>query len=162
MNSTFKTRVNDTFDFSLQKDEIVAMDALSRDGAVHIVHNNQSIMVSVEKRDFEKRSYYLKIDGTLYEVIIENELDLLIAEMGLATGEENVSNEVHAPMPGLIIEVAVTEGQEVKEGEVLCVLEAMKMENALLSPKDGTVKFVTVKRGDTVEKGALLIDFEQE
>ena len=40
MNSTFKTRVNDTFDFSLQKDEIVAMDALSRDGAVHIVHNN--------------------------------------------------------------------------------------------------------------------------
>ncbi len=63
-------------------------------------------------------------------------------------------------MPGLIIEVNVVEGQEVKEGDYLCVLEAMKMENSLLSPRDGIIKSVTIAIGQTVDKGDLLIEFE--
>ena len=64
---------------------------------------------------------------------------------------------VNAPMPGNILKVNVTQGQAVKEGEVLCVLEAMKMENDIMAPKAGTVTQVLVSKGSTVDTGAPLV-----
>lgn len=64
---------------------------------------------------------------------------------------------VNAPMPGNILKVNVTQGQTVKEGEVLCVLEAMKMENDIVAPKSGTVTQVLVSKGSTVDTGAPLV-----
>ena len=64
---------------------------------------------------------------------------------------------VKAPMPGNILKVNVTQGQAVKEGEVLCVLEAMKMENDIMAPKSGTVTQVLVSKGSTVDTGAPLV-----
>ena len=80
--------------------------------------------------------------------------------MGLSLGANAVENEIHAPMPGLILEVSVKEGDEVAEGDSLCVLEAMKMENALGAPRDGVVKAVHIAKGETVDKNALLIELE--
>ena len=64
---------------------------------------------------------------------------------------------VKAPMPGNILKVNVTAGQAVKEGDVLVVLEAMKMENEILAPKACTVKQVLVSKGSTVDTGATLV-----
>ena len=64
---------------------------------------------------------------------------------------------VKAPMPGTILKVNVTAGQAVKEGDVLCVLEAMKMENETMAPKAGTVTQVLVSKGSTVDTGAPLV-----
>ena len=64
---------------------------------------------------------------------------------------------VKAPMPGNILKVNVTAGQAVKEGDVLVVLEAMKMENEILAPKACTVKQVLVSKGATVDTGATLV-----
>ena len=64
---------------------------------------------------------------------------------------------VTAPMPGAILKVNVQNGQAVKEGEVLVVLEAMKMENEILAPKSGTVTQVLVSKGSTVDTGAALV-----
>ena len=64
---------------------------------------------------------------------------------------------VTAPMPGNILKVNVTQGQAVKEGEVLCILEAMKMENEILAPKAGSVTQVLVSKGATVDTGAPLV-----
>lgn len=64
--------------------------------------------------------------------------------------------EVKSPMPGNILSVNVNAGDTIKEGQVLMILEAMKMENEIMAPKSGTVTAVTVKKGDTVESGTLL------
>ena len=64
---------------------------------------------------------------------------------------------VNAPMPGTILKVNVSNGQAVKSGEVLVVLEAMKMENEILAPRDGVVNQVSVTRGASVDTGAPLV-----
>ena len=64
---------------------------------------------------------------------------------------------VNAPMPGTILRVNVTQGQAVKEGDVLCVLEAMKMENEIMAPKAGTVTQVVVSKGASVNTGDALV-----
>lgn len=162
MNSTYKAIVNNNFEFTISQDEIAALDILVSKEKAQLIYHQKSVEVTIVNHNFNERTYTLKIEGTSYEVKIENELDMLISKMGLATREDMVSSEIHAPMPGLILEIAVSEGKEVKEGDVLCVLEAMKMENALLSPRDGVIKTVHIEKSQTVEKGALLIDFEQE
>ena len=64
---------------------------------------------------------------------------------------------VNAPMPGTILKVNVKQGDAVKSGTILCVLEAMKMENEILAPKDGTVTQVVVSKGSSVDTGAPLV-----
>ncbi|MDB5143897.1 MAG: gcdC, partial [Mucilaginibacter sp.] len=68
-------------------------------------------------------------------------------------------SEIKAPMPGLVLKLFVSEGTEVKKGDNLFILEAMKMENIIKSPADVTVKTVKIKPGDKVEKGQVLLTF---
>lgn len=65
--------------------------------------------------------------------------------------------KVEAPMPGNILDVKVSVGAAVTGGQVLCILEAMKMENEIVSPQDGTVASVNVSKGDSVEAGQVII-----
>ena len=67
------------------------------------------------------------------------------------------SVSVDAPMPGNILDIKVSNGAAVKAGQVLCVLEAMKMENDIVAPQDGTVASINVNKGDTVEAGQTII-----
>ncbi len=67
---------------------------------------------------------------------------------------------IKAPMPGTILAVNVTEGAEVKEGDVLCILEAMKMENEIMAPKSGKVTAIAVSKGSAVNNGDLLLAIE--
>lgn len=67
------------------------------------------------------------------------------------------SVKVEAPMPGTILDVKVAVGSSVTSGQVLCILEAMKMENEIVAPQDGTVASVAVNKGDSVEAGQVII-----
>ena len=91
---------------------------------------------------------------------ISGALDELIKSMGIERGRTKVVNAIKAPMPGLILEINVSVGQEVKENDPLLILEAMKMENCFLSPRDGVIKSIMVEKGNAVDKGQLLIEFE--
>ena len=66
---------------------------------------------------------------------------------------------VRCPMPGLVVAIAVAEGQEVKAGETLAVVEAMKMENVLRADRDGTVRKIHVKRGDSMAVDDIILEF---
>ncbi len=161
MDKTYKVKVNDTFNFTFTKAEIEALDAQQINPShYHLLHDNRSFKAEIFKPEFLKRRYEIKINSGIYRVQIHNELDQLIDEMGLSLGSAQQINDIKAPMPGLILEVNVEEGSEVKEGDYLLVLEAMKMENTLTAPRDGVVKSVSINKGDTVDKNQLLIEME--
>jgi len=97
------------------------------------------------------------LHGTLYPATVEDEREKrLQASMG---GKFVERGEFHlrAPMPGLVIAVLVTDGQAVEKGDVLVVLESMKMQNELRSPRAGTVTRLRVKSGDSVEQRQTLV-----
>ena len=109
------------------------------------------------------KKYRVNVNGTVYEVDVEDISGAApVAAPAAAPVAAPVSapaggEQVTSPMPGNILKVNVTAGQAVKEGELLVVLEAMKMENEIFAPKAGTVAQVLVSKGSTVDTGATLV-----
>lgn len=160
MGKVFKANVNNTFDFEIEYDEISNFDAVkTSDSHYHILQDNKSFKVEINEANFNTKSYQVKVNNNLYNTNIFNDLDILIKEMGFAIGSTKHVNSIKAPMPGLILEINVKVGQEVKEDEPLLILEAMKMENIITSPRDGIIKSISVNKTDAVEKNQLLIEF---
>ena len=161
MKNPSKALVNNTQEFNFTEDVIENLNVadLGND-SFHILSENKSIVAEIVSFDFFKRTSSIKINSKVYEVEIEPPLQDIIKKMGYRTGSSKKVNSVNAPMPGIIIDIQVKKGQEVKEGDVLLVLEAMKMENSILSPKDAVIKDILVDIGNTVDKNKLLIDFE--
>lgn len=104
--------------------------------------------------------YVVSLAGREFDVQIKDERDLLLERYGLAETAAAGVQAIRAPMPGLVLSVAVEPGQHVSEGTGLAVLEAMKMENELRAEHDGTVKAVHVSPGDAVGKNDLLLELE--
>ncbi len=161
MEESYKIRVDDQLDFQLTEKDILELD-LSKTGvgAYHLLRNNVSYHIQILKVDLPSRSYSIAINGSEHHIKINDSLDELIEKMGFAVnGSKNVDS-IAAPMPGLILDIFAEVGKEVKEEEQLLVLEAMKMENIITSPRDGVIKSIAVKQGEAVDKKQLLIEFE--
>ncbi len=162
MKESYRVSVDDKYEFQLLSNDAENIDQTETfNQKLHLLHNNKSFTIQLLENDFVNRNYSVKVNGNIYKVKIGTPLDELIKEMGLSLGNASVEDEIHAPMPGIILEVNVSEGGEVKKGDSLCVLEAMKMENSLTATRDGVIKSVNIAKGDTVEKGILLIEFEK-
>lgn len=161
MSKIFKTSVNNTFDFEITDDDILNLDAIeTSDTKFHVLQLKKSYKAEIVKASFNSKSYQVKVNNNTYNVNIFNTLDLLIKEMGFTISTTKNINSIKAPMPGLILEINVKEGQEVKEDDNLLILEAMKMENIITSPRDGIIKSISVNKSDAVEKNQLLIEFQ--
>lgn len=161
MKNSYQVKVNNTFDFEIDKKTVLNLDSLKvSDAKFHVLHNNKSYKVEITKANFNQKKYTVKVNNNTYNVDIFNELDTLIQEMGFEIGATKKVNEIKAPMPGLILAISVKAGQEVQEFDPLIVLEAMKMENTLTSPRAGIIKSISVTNGETVNKNQLLIEFE--
>jgi biotin carboxyl carrier protein len=125
----------------------------------HLLINHKSYRAEVVKADPATKSFVLKINGNVYSVELKDKFDLLLEKMGMNNGSAGKANSVKAPMPGLIIDLRVKEGDKVKPGDALLILEAMKMENMIKASAESIVKSVKVKKGDSVEKNQILIEF---
>ena len=121
------------------------------------------------------KKYVITVNGAKYEVVVE-EADInakftkaetpkaapaapAAAPKAAATKAASAgATAVNAPLPGNILKVKATQGSAVKKGDLLCVLEAMKMENEILAPADGTVTAVYAKEGTSVNTGDVLFE----
>ena len=161
MDKSYRVLVNKNLKLEIAADAVQGLDASpSAENSFHILHNNRSFRAELLRTDFYGRTYAIRIGGETFEVAIQSDLNALIQKMGYTLGSSRTMNSIKAPMPGIIIDIQVEPGQQVHEGEALVVLEAMKMENAIVSPSDATIKEILVKKGDTVEKNKLLIELE--
>ena len=102
------------------------------------------------------KKYRVNVNGTAYEVEIELIDANAVASAPAKEAAPAGGQAINAPMPGTILKVNVQNGQAVKKGDVLMILEAMKMENEIMAPCDGTVAGVAVAQGATVDSGAVL------
>ena len=105
------------------------------------------------------KKYRVNVNGTVYEVELEEITGAAPAASVAAPAAAPApagGEKITAPMPGNILAVNVSNGSAVKKGDVLMILEAMKMENEIMAPCDGTVTSVSVTKGAAVESGALL------
>jgi biotin carboxyl carrier protein len=125
----------------------------------NILRNNRSFNVIVESFDPESNLFQLKVNGKLINVKTLDRMQILLQSMGLDTTVGRKLNEIKAPMPGLVVRITVEEGAQVKKGDSLLVLEAMKMENVIKAPGDAVVGKIKVNAGQAVEKNQLLISF---
>jgi biotin carboxyl carrier protein len=129
------------------------------DGYFHLLHENKSYRAELVKADYAAKTFVFKINGKIIPVEVKDKFDLLLEKMGMTSAAGAKVNNVKAPMPGLVIDLKVKAGDVVKAGDPLLILEAMKMENILRSPGDAVVKNVKTQKGNSVEKGQVLIEF---
>jgi len=131
----------------------------STNGWSVIDEKGQSFRVVLDEYSADNKRYTLKIDGRVIEVFEQSEFDLLLKELGISSGGTKKLKEIKAPMPGLVLNVVVSEGQEVAEGDVIVILEAMKMENVIKASTAAKVKSVKVNKGDAIDKGQVMVTF---
>jgi biotin carboxyl carrier protein len=161
MSNSYTLSVNNTFSFDVTESDLKNLDAISIDATrFHVLKDHKSYQAEIISADLIAKKYIIKVNNSTYEVAISNTLDLLIKSMGIERGRTKLINAIKAPMPGLILEISVEVGQTVKENDPILILEAMKMENSFLSPRDGTIKSIAVEKGTAVDKGQLLVEFE--
>jgi biotin carboxyl carrier protein len=166
----YKIKINKNTEFEVEKNNeknnswfvnnnLVNID-LAGEKNFHILLNNKSYNAEIVDMNAQEKTFKIKVNGTIYETELKDKMDFLLKSMGLDTLNSKKINEIKAPMPGMVLDIKVNEGSTVKKGDVLIVLEAMKMENNLKSPSDGIVKKIVAKKGTAVEKNQLLISFE--
>lgn len=164
----YLVRVGDA-DVDVELDgDVVTVDGASRVAHLSDVEGTPVRMVTigdavhrvVARRGATRGRYTLWLDGFRYEVEALDERTRAIRELSGAGQEASGPSPLIAPMPGMIVRVAVQVGDTVQPGQGLVVMEAMKMENELRATTAGTVRAVLAQPGTAVEKGAVLLELE--
>lgn len=161
-------KVNSTFDFQIIEDTsavFVNGHAVSADihqintDHFHVIYKNRSYKVEVVNYNKSEKICTVKVNSTIYNLEVTNQYDALLHQLGL----DNLSSarvvDLKAPMPGLVLKIMVKEGDEIKKGDNLVVLEAMKMENIIKASADAKIKAIKIKPADKLEKNQVMIVF---
>lgn len=165
----YKVKVNDQLHYDIEinhngvklNGEKISLDSIKlSNNSSHLLYKNKSYNAEVISVDSSNKTCAIKVNGAIYQIKVEDQFDQLLKQMGMDNLAGTKISEVKAPMPGLVLNVMVEENVEVKKGDSLLVLEAMKMENILKSSAEGIVKKVLINKGDKVEKNQVLIQFK--
>lgn len=157
---TFLIKTND-FLFTVTQEELESTDIIQTSPTeFNIVKDHRSVMGRVKESDISGKKLQVEVEGEIFEVEIKNSLDQMLEKMGFGVSGNKRVTDIKAPMPGLVLKISVTEGQEIKDREPVLILEAMKMENSILQNGDAIIKKIHVKSGQVVEKGQVLIELE--
>ncbi len=151
------------YEIEIDHDGSVLIDGAERDvdflnlggSLFSVITENKSLEAVI---DDDAGKIAVMMGGRLFEAQVLDERALLLLQR--RGGQRPSSGELHAPMPGLVVQVAVESGQTVEKGETLVILESMKMQNELKSPVAGIVGAIQAQAGQAVDKNALLVEIK--
>ena len=160
----YLTTINGTtFEIEIQNDGTLLVNGEKRvvdflsfgdESLYSVIMDNISYELLIDERDGE---YEILVRGKRYTGQVLDERAQLVASRRSSKMVDSGEISIRAPMPGLIVAVPVHEGQEVKAQQTVVILESMKMQNELKSPRDGTVQRISVEAGQSVEQNKLLV-----
>jgi len=148
-------------EIEITREDLEALDIESTTpGMYHVLRKMKGYNVKVLFADHVRKEYQLLVGDKEVHVDLKDSVEVQVHNMGLDEIEAAHSKDIIAPMPGLVLEILVQEGDTVVAGDQLIILEAMKMENVLSSPGEWIIEKVHVKSGQPVDKSQLLITFQ--
>ena len=148
-------------EYAVSAEQLASLDQFApQTGQYHVLQGGKSYDVEVLDLDLTTKTLSLTVNGRPRTLKINDETDQLVKQLGFSTVSAAANKNINAPMPGLVLDIMVAEGDEVSAGTPLLILEAMKMENVLKAEADGVVQSISVGKGDAVEKRQLLIVLE--
>jgi biotin carboxyl carrier protein len=163
-----KVKVNKKFNFEISTERNQTLinglpfqgDILKvNERSFHVIYNDKSYHAELIDFDKSQKTCSVKVGNNIYPMQMSDQFDELLHQLGMDNLSSNKIAELKAPMPGLVLRLLVSEGDQVMKGGNLLVLEAMKMENIIKAPADVVVKSLKVIAGDKVEKNQLLMQF---
>jgi biotin carboxyl carrier protein len=128
------------------------------DTCYHLILDHKSYNINLLGQ-INNKDLAVEVNGNRYDVNIKDRYDQLLHDLGMDAIVSSKADFVKAPMPGLVVNILVSEGETVTKDTPLIILEAMKMENVLKAPAAGIVDKIQVKAKDAVEKNQVLISF---
>ncbi|MEO6834124.1 MAG: biotin/lipoyl-containing protein [Chitinophagaceae bacterium] len=164
-----QTTVNGKYQFALASEDgqwlldsqPVSIDIQkTKSGLISVLHEGKSYEAFIENINLETKEVSVGVNSQRYTVAIQEPIDQLLKSMGLDLNAGKKAEALKAPMPGMILKILVSPGQQITKGEALIILEAMKMENVLKAASDATIKNIRAVENTAVEKGTVLIEFE--
>jgi len=159
--SNYRLQVNGKYEFEIDSQKLEGQDIIPiGKNKFHAIVDNESIKSTILTSDIPNKIITVDVDGVEYEVNIEDSFDQLVNQMGLSVNVIKKLSEIKAPMPGLVLDIMVNEGDELEEGDNIMILEAMKMENVIKAPNALTIKKILIKKGEAVDKNQILIDLD--
>ena len=159
-NETLLVKVNE-FLFTIKQEELESIDIIQTSPTeFNLIKDHRSVTGKVKDPDITGKKLRIEIEGDIFEVEIKNSLDQMLEKMGFGLTANKQIKEIKAPMPGLVLQIVVTEGQEVAEGDKILILGAMKMENSIVIQTNAVIKKIPVVAGQAVEKGQVLVELE--
>lgn len=164
----FRANVNNKYNYEVDKNEnglLINGENITADVKQlnrlcwHIINNLQSYNAEVVSFNHSEKTAEIKVNNNTYKIEVKDQFDILLDKLGLSSLTAAKISDIKAPMPGMVLKVFAAEGMEIKKGDNLFILEAMKMENIIKATADAIVKKVKIKPGDKVEKGQILMMF---
>lgn len=156
----YKVKVNE-FEFIFTQEQVDTIDLVQRSATVfNLLKDYRSVNAVLIEADASAKKQTIEIEGENFDIQIKDGLDQMLDKMGFSAVAGKQIKEIKAPMPGLVLEIAVAQGQQVREGDKLLILVAMKMENSITISTDATIKRIAVGAGEAVEKGQVLVELE--
>ncbi len=157
-NRKHSVKINNSTEVEINNRKVPAEISQINNNAYLLRLGNKVFEITAQK--LEKEKYGILIDGCYFDVLVRTQLQENANDLQKSKNISAKKLNIKAPMPGLLLKLKKNLGDSVKVGEPLLILEAMKMENEIRSPVNGTVKEIHFQEGQSVEKNSIILTFE--
>ena len=151
----FTIDINDDEHIVIDGEELkIDFQGLAGTPLFSLIMGCQSYDVNIDKGD---DIYHVSLKGTIYDVKVEDERTRRLAGLKGSVAVDVGEILIKAPMPGIVVATPVETGQSVAKGDIIAILESMKMQNEFRAPRDGVVSSIRVKAGDKIDQNTIMV-----